>query len=307
MSWCSRGTGTARQHTVGSTSAPMRGAPPLMGAAGVTSTIGTQACDDDELAFWESPLLRPGEEDKREWSRLCPWNESQVATGVIGTLSHLGAASHRANGIFLRRRYVHQFPLLSHTLAPEQVSARSTPFPRCVESAQNLLLGLYPEKHRDSGSAGQSPITVEERAREPMYGAWFATAEQCPRVLQLLHQLYDEDHAQMNDDDADLESRVQREVCVCPNGNLGLSDAIRCQQQCVHAPWCTAPAAAHSATGTGCRSSVAGPLRLPPGFATTAGAPSCSATVCAPRHPLDAPAHGDAHSPCRQSSPNSMG
>ena len=157
----------------------------------------------------------------------------RVCRPALGTLTWLGAATHQANGLWLRDRYVAEHGLLPSTLAAGDVVARSTPFPRCVQSCQNLLLGLYPPEHR--GGPGDdnhtTPVGSTSRQHEPMYGVWYTNSDDCPRMLQLLHHMYATQSAAINADDAALEARVKAEIGVCINGNAGLGDAIRCQQQ----------------------------------------------------------------------------
>ena len=108
----------------------------------------------------------------------------RVCRPALGTLTWLGAATHQANGLWLRDRYVAEHGLLPSTLAAGDVVARSTPFPRCVQSCQNLLLGLYPPEHR--GGPGDdnhtTPVGSTSRQHEPMYGVWYTNADDCPRM-----------------------------------------------------------------------------------------------------------------------------
>jgi hypothetical protein len=62
-------------------------------------------------------------------------------------------------------------------------------------------------------------------------GAWFATAESCPRIMQVLYEVYTAQESVMSDDDKALEARVAAEIGCSPNSQLALADAIRCQQQ----------------------------------------------------------------------------
>lgn len=66
----------------------------------------------------------------------------------LGALTMTGALQARAAGAALRHRYVGQLQLLPSTLTDDNANAtlyaRSTGFPRTVQTAQNVLFGLYP-------------------------------------------------------------------------------------------------------------------------------------------------------------------
>ena len=149
---------------------------------------------EPEQEFWQltNDTLIPSAAVRAAWASYCPWEESN-APSVTGTLTWLGAAAQHANGVWLRERYVLDgapTSLLPADLHAADIAARSTPFPRCVESCQKLLLGLYPPEHRPpAGSAASlTPIATHTRGEEPMYGAWFSDADSCPRILQVLHK-----------------------------------------------------------------------------------------------------------------------
>ena len=196
--------------------------------------IGRLQVSAAESAFWslDNGTIIPTSEAQQHWSRYSPWQEHN-APSVTGTLTWLGAAAHLANGVWLRQRYVSDLGYLPPTLSPGDVVTRSTPFPRCVQSAQNLLIGLYPPADRPSSpmEASLTPIETNTRGYEPMYGIWFASADSCPRSIQLLTELYITQEAAMSADDRALEARVKAETGANPNGQLALADAIRCQQQ----------------------------------------------------------------------------
>eukprot|EP00729_Bicosta_minor_P000272 gene273-8712_t len=189
------------------------------------------ACEE----FWadSNTNIIPTESAKSEWSKYCPWDENN-ACSVTGTLTWLGAAAHQANGLWLRQRYIEEHALLSSDLKDDsELAVRSTPFPRCAQSAQNLLLGLYPPSTRggDAANPVQTPVATTTRGFESMYGVWFSNAESCPRMIQVLHEVYRAQHQWMSDDDKALEARVTAEIGMNPNGAIGISDTIRCQQQ----------------------------------------------------------------------------
>ena len=143
-----------------------------------------------------------------------------------GTLTWLGAAAHQANGLWLRQRYIEEHALLSSDLKDDsELAVRSTPFPRCAQSAQNLLLGLYPPSTRggDAANPVQTPVATTTRGFESMYGVWFSNAESCPRMIQVLHEVYRAQHQWMSDDDKALEARVTAEIGMNPNGVRFLS------------------------------------------------------------------------------------
>jgi hypothetical protein len=198
--------------------------------------IGFQTITPEEKEFWSdsNSTIIPTSEQVETWRRACPYNEKDVAS-VTGTLTLLGAAAHIANGIWVRRRYVHEFGLLPENLKAGDVLARSTPFPRCIQSAQNLLLGLYPMNHRTGTESPwkviQTPIHTNNRGLEPMYGAWFATADGCPRIIQVIFELYDHLEKKKSAEDLALEERVRKEIGAEADGNLPLADAIRCGLQ----------------------------------------------------------------------------
>lgn len=197
--------------------------------------IGNQRASASEQEFWRlsNESLIPSAAVRAAWAVYCPWVESN-APSVTGTLTWLGAATQHSNGVWLRERYaLTEGALLPVDLHAADIAARSTPFPRCVESCQKLLLGLYPPEHRPAaGSPGAlTPIATRTRGEEPMYGAWFSNADSCPRIPQLLHELYSAQEAAMSDDDKALEARVVREIGCNPNSQLALADAIRCKQQ----------------------------------------------------------------------------
>ena len=197
--------------------------------------IGNQRASASEQEFWRlsNESLIPSAAVRAAWAVYCPWVESN-APSVTGTLTWLGAATQHSNGVWLRERYaLTEGALLPVDLHAADIAARSTPFPRCVESCQKLLLGLYPPEHRPAaGNPGAlTPIATRMRGEEPMYGAWFSNADSCPRIPQLLHELYSAQEAAMSDDDKALEARVVREIGCNPNSQLALADAIRCKQQ----------------------------------------------------------------------------
>lgn len=196
------------------------------------NSIGRLSVGEAEARFWSeaNSTIIPSEDAIAEWARHSPWTASN-APSVTGTLTWYGAATHLANGIWLRERYVNALGLLPETLLPREVVSRSTPFPRCVQSCQNLLLGLYPADCRAAGDEGLTPITTYSRGYEPMYGTWFSSKESCPRMMQVLHEVYRTQHQWITADDRALENRVMDEIGCCPNGAMGLGDTIRCQQQ----------------------------------------------------------------------------
>jgi hypothetical protein len=201
-----------------------------------TNKIGTQTITPEEKRFWseDNATIIPSSEQIEAWRRASPYNEKNVCS-VSGTLTLLGAAAQVANGIWLRRRYVHEFGLLPENLKEGDILARSTPFPRTIQSAQNLLLGLYPIEHRTTDDSPwevmQTPIHTRNRGLEPMYGAWFATADGCPRVIQVIYELYDRLERSKSAEDVALEQRVRADIGAEADGNLPLADAIRCEQQ----------------------------------------------------------------------------
>jgi hypothetical protein len=160
------------------------------------NSIGNQRVSEREAAFWSqsNEVLVPTPAVTSQWSRYCPWQESN-APSVTGTLTWLGAATQQANGVWLRARYVDALGFLPAQLRPEDVEARSTPFPRCVQSCQQLLLGLYPVNARaapknGSGSSSHlTPVLTFSRGWEPMYGIWFCSCDSCPRAIQVLHEI----------------------------------------------------------------------------------------------------------------------
>ena len=210
--------------------------------------IGNQRASAAEQEFWQltNDTLIPSAAVRAAWASYCPWEESN-APSVTGTLTWLGAAAQHANGVWLRERYVLDgaptsllpaldgapTSLLPADLHAADIAARSTPFPRCVESCQKLLLGLYPPEHRPPAGSAESltPIATHTRGEEPMYGAWFSDADSCPRILQVLHEMYSAQDGAMSDDDKALEARVVAEIGCNPNSQLALADAIRCKQQ----------------------------------------------------------------------------
>jgi hypothetical protein len=133
--------------------------------------IGTKTVAEAEAQFWslDNRSIVPSPEQLAEWGLYSPWEESN-APSVTGTLTWLGAASQHANGVWLRDRYVTQHKLLPEDLHAPDVAARSTPFPRCVQSCQKLLLGLYPPSSRPppSTAASLTPISTNTRGVEPM-------------------------------------------------------------------------------------------------------------------------------------------
>jgi hypothetical protein len=133
--------------------------------------IGTKIVADEEAQFWSlnNRAIIPSSDQITAWSLYAPWEESN-APSVTGTLTLLGAATQHANGLWLRERYIDQLKLLPARLNSADVTARSTPFPRCVQSCQKLLLGLYPPTSRPPpGSPGCStPIITNKRGVEPM-------------------------------------------------------------------------------------------------------------------------------------------
>ena len=139
-------------------------------------------------------------------------------------------------------RYVHEHPLLPPTLEGNSdedtcttlIRTFSTPYPRTCESAQNMLLGLYPAATRGAGGKGRvlTPVQAQVKALEPMYGAWFADCNNCPRLLQHLHEEYTEMEKTKSNEDRVFEDNLKEELDgMNINGNLALADAIRCQQQ----------------------------------------------------------------------------
>lgn len=63
-------------------------------------------------------------------------------TGGRGQLTQKGASQLHNIGTTLRDRYVHQAGLLPRILNPADLAVRSTPVPRCYQSAAALLFGL---------------------------------------------------------------------------------------------------------------------------------------------------------------------
>lgn len=72
-----------------------------------------------------------------------------------------GANELRTLGKHLRKRYVSNLKFLPSTFEREKVYARATNIRRTQQSAQNLLLGLYPE--------GSLPIEVRATNDETLY------------------------------------------------------------------------------------------------------------------------------------------
>lgn len=132
--------------------------------------IGTKKVTDEEARFWslDNGAIVPSSKEVADWCSLCPWEEAN-APSVTGTLTWLGSATQHANGVWLRERYVNQFKLLPADLDCTAIKARSTPFPRCVQSCQKLLLGLYPPSSRPTSAPGSvTPIATNTRGVEPM-------------------------------------------------------------------------------------------------------------------------------------------
>ena len=80
--------------------------------------FGNQSITEAEARFWKlnNASLIPSADAKDDWGKYCPVDESNFPS-VTGTLTWLGAATQHANGVWLRERYIHQYPLLPETLA----------------------------------------------------------------------------------------------------------------------------------------------------------------------------------------------
>jgi hypothetical protein len=109
---------------------------------GVRSTGDSQRWNSAR-AFWEEKLL--GGHTIKEMQKHHPWIrpfDTKMTSSGRGQLTEKGAEQLHAVGSSLRLRYVHQAGFLPRTLNPADITVRSTPVPRCYQSAAALLLGL---------------------------------------------------------------------------------------------------------------------------------------------------------------------
>ena len=113
--------------------------------------------------------------------------------GGRGQLTEKGAGQLHDLGAALRARYVYQADgFLPRTLNPSDLSVRSTPVPRCFQSAAALLLGLYPDTQR-AATHMRVPIYSRDAGTETMWSGEHA----CPaqnEVAELYKALYHAEH-----------------------------------------------------------------------------------------------------------------
>jgi hypothetical protein len=102
-----------------------------------------------------------------------------------GHLTRLGANQLRRVGAQLRERYIGDLDFLPHTLPSDHngtaVYARSTRYPRTIQSVQNLLLGLYPDDAREERS--EIEISSQVKGDDYMTGM---SEKRCPKIRQLV-------------------------------------------------------------------------------------------------------------------------
>lgn len=76
----------------------------------------------------------------------------------LAQLTAHGAKQMEAVGREIRKKYVEQFPLLPPTFDPSKMFIRSTYTKRTIETAYQIIQGLYPEPHYRNPDGNQSKL-----------------------------------------------------------------------------------------------------------------------------------------------------
>eukprot|EP00038_Savillea_parva_P031891 m.91628 g.91628 ORF g.91628 m.91628 type:complete len:449 (-) comp9914_c0_seq1:75-1421(-) len=136
----------------------------------IQERLGNNFHWENARPFWEERLL--GGHTIAEMQKHHPWiRPLDMGTdndNGRGQLTEKGAQQLHNLGEALRERYVHEAGLLPRFLNPADLTVRSTPVPRCYQSAAALLLGLYPANRR-TRSGGRLPIFSRDGATETMW------------------------------------------------------------------------------------------------------------------------------------------
>jgi hypothetical protein len=99
------------------------------------------------------------------WKR-CAW----CLTGrCTGQLTDIGVGQLQAFGSQLRATYVSNYGFLPSSYQEGTISIRATNIPRTMQSAQAMMLGLYPPSSSSSStSVNMIPITIRDDKTEDM-------------------------------------------------------------------------------------------------------------------------------------------
>jgi len=158
----------------------------------ISRGVGTAMNVDHDRELWES--LLPSEDDARSWDSQNPVVPKEISSkpydlgrAPYGQLTRQGASECVDIGKDLRKRYIDDMEFLPKTFDLDKMKIRSTNLRRTQQTAQNLLLGLYPPESRPSGEKeSQIPIKtmpIEDETLIPNAGG------KCERCAKLTGEL----------------------------------------------------------------------------------------------------------------------
>ena len=180
-----------------------------------------------------SHLTPTRHDDGEEKGKIHLVYQDRVGNSAMGNcataqLTDEGKASLFKLGLNLHEAYVYRTPFLKPFPVPEELYLRSTEIPRAIESAQNLLHGLFPAW---AAGKGAQHVNLDIYIKEEKVEYLFPNVANCRKLGKLQEQAREECKQRQKADTEQLLAKVKDVVPAAGANSVAyLHDSIACAQ-----------------------------------------------------------------------------